>query len=120
MFHAIAQRGICGPNWRHMTGQAFSLQEQIYHKVAYVQQHMSAQPSAPIAIIGHSIGNERSCTLPLGQHSDSGYQFSVFAGAYMALKVTKHLQAVPSDTPQVAKVCKTYTYDINFQGNSQG
>lgn len=98
-----------------MTGQAFSLQEQIYHKVAYVQQHMSAQPSAPIAIIGHSIGNEHSCTLPLGQHSSTGYQLSVFAGAYMALKVTKHLQAVPSGTPEVAKVCKIYTQFVNVQ-----
>lgn len=39
-----------------LTGQAFSLKEQIHHKVAYVQQHMTAQPDAPIAIIGHSIG----------------------------------------------------------------
>ena len=97
-----------------MTGQVFSLQEQTYHKVAYVQQHMSAQPSAPIAIIGHSIGNHRSCTLPLGQLSNSEYQLPVFAGAYMALKVTKHLQAVPSGTPEVAKVFKIYTYVLNF------
>ena len=38
--------------------QAFDLQEQIQHKIAYVQQHMSAQQSAPLAIIGHSIGEE--------------------------------------------------------------
>lgn len=38
----------------HIAGQAFSLQEQINHKVAYIYQHMSQQQ--PIAIIGHSIG----------------------------------------------------------------
>lgn len=34
----------------------------------------------------------------------------------MALKVTKHLQAVPSGTPEVAKVCKIYIYVMNCQG----
>jgi len=42
------------------TEQAFSLGEQIDHKVAYIQQHLSGVQSAPIAIIGHSIGE--SCT----------------------------------------------------------
>lgn len=43
------------------TEQAFSLGEQIDHKVAYIQQHLSGVQSAPIAIIGHSIGE--SCTV---------------------------------------------------------
>ena len=42
-------------------GQAFSLGEQIDHKVAFIQQHLSGMQSAPIAIIGHSIGE--SCTV---------------------------------------------------------
>ena len=41
--------------------QAFSLGEQIEHKVAYIQQHLSGVQSAPVAIIGHSIGE--SCTV---------------------------------------------------------
>ena len=48
-----------------MAGQAFSLDEQISHKVAYVQQHMSGQRSAPIAIIGHSIGEKYVVACPL-------------------------------------------------------
>ena len=51
-----AQQGVCSTQQCHLTGQVFSLQEQIHHKIAYVQQHMKAQPDAPIAIIGHSIG----------------------------------------------------------------
>ena len=44
-----------------MSGQAFSLEEQINHKVAYIQQHMSQQP---IAIIGHSIGENKLAACP--------------------------------------------------------
>ena len=36
--------------------QAFSLQEQISHKVAYVMEHLSGTQAAPIVLIGHSIG----------------------------------------------------------------
>ena len=39
--------------------QAFSLQEQIDHKVAYIQQHLSGAGRGPVAIIGHSIGDLR-------------------------------------------------------------
>ena len=90
-------------------GQAFSLQEQICHKVAYVRQHMTAQPDAPIAIIGHSIG-KYVCTLSDGKSSKSCHQHMVYAGAYMALKVTKQLQALPSGSLEVAKVTTDPTH----------
>ena len=51
----------CACNVSVCTVQAFSLGEQIEHKVAYIQQHLSGVQSAPIAIIGHSIGE--SCIL---------------------------------------------------------
>ncbi|KAL0034922.1 hypothetical protein WJX79_000653 [Trebouxia sp. C0005] len=87
--HAVSHLGhASNKQARQHRKQAFSLGEQIEHKVAYIQQHLSGVQSAPIAIIGHSIG------------------------AYMALKVTKQVQALSasSATPQVVKVLAVFPF----------
>ncbi|KAL3132467.1 hypothetical protein ABBQ32_009017 [Trebouxia sp. C0010 RCD-2024] len=83
--HAVSHLGHASSKKARQYGnKAFSLQEQIDHKVAYIYQHMSQQQ--PIAIIGHSIG------------------------AYMALKVVKRLQAVTSASPDIAKVLAIFPF----------
>ncbi|CAI5725721.1 unnamed protein product [Hyaloperonospora brassicae] len=37
--------------------QAFTLQEQLAHKAAYVQQRLQAEPTLQLVLIGHSIGS---------------------------------------------------------------
>lgn len=53
---------------------------------------------------------EIACTLSEGQRSNPYHQHAVFAGAYMALKVTTQLQAVPSGSPEVAKVTANHAH----------
>lgn len=91
--------------------QVFSLQQQIQHKVSFVQQHLwKGKDRIPLAIVGHSIGRTPLHTYCMTFRClcdiTSNKSAHTPAGAYMALKATKELQSTQQagETAPIAKV----------------